>query len=401
MLSGHSYAQSVEEAPPLTIGGVSGLLIDAERGQVIFAKKENEKLRVGLASRLMTVYLSLVNAKPSAMVTASSEAASVADSQLNLRIGEKYSVEALAYAVLLTGAPDASIALAEFVGGSLNGFVDMMNETAGKIGMHSTYFSNPGGQLSEEQLTTAMDIAVFLRAAFAEPRFSNMFGTQAKPWYDARRTTLLTNRNTMFWSFEGTTGGIAGSTDPLLDSIVTSVTRDRMKLISILLEVPKTTSIADSISLFNYGFTNFRYGKLVSAGQTLKTVIVENQALNLLAKADAYYVYPIGDTFVRNFATTIDESKLKPPIRRNLSLGKAVFTLGDKTVIEVELVPEIDIFPQKTIWQVLSERMLASRELLWVIGILISIELLWLAYKIVARLKLRKSKQRGKTRLPF
>lgn len=382
-------AQEVPEEAPLAVEGVSALLFSAERGQVLFAKQETEQLRVGIASRMMTVYLALTNAKPGALVTASSEAASIQDAQLNLRVGEKYAVESLCYAVMLTGAPDAAIALAEFIGGDVADFVVMMNTAADKAGMHATRFENPSGYNDDNQYTTAADLSLFLRMALQDPGFSGMFGTQAKPWYDDRKTTLLTNRNNLFWTYDGTDGGISGSTDPQIESTITSANRNGMRLICILLDVPIASRVTDTVNLFNHGFAKYRYGKLVTAGQTLKTVVVAGQSLNLLARSDAYYVYPIGNTFVQDLTTVVDEAKLTPPILKNTVLGKAVFTLGDKTLIEVDLIPDTEILPQKTRWQILQERMLANREILWLIGLLVAVELLWILIHIVNALRRR------------
>ena len=382
-------AQDVSPEAPLAVEGVSALLFSAERGQVLFAKQETERLRVGLASRMMTVHLALTTAKQGALVTASSEAANYEHAQLNLRVGEKYAVEALCHAVMLTGAPDAAIALAEFLGGDVDDFVTLMNAAADKAGMHATRFANPTGQNDDNQYTTAADLATFLRMAMQDGAFSRLFSTQAKPWYDDRKTTLLTNRNNLFWTYDGTDGGLSGSTDPQLESIITSATRNGMRLVCILLDAPSSSRITDTVNLFNHGFSNYRYGKLVTAGQTLKTVVVAGKTLNLLAKNDAYYVYPIGNTFVQDLTTTVDETKLTPPIIVNTVLGKAVFTLGDKTLIEVDLVPDTEILPKKTRWQILLDRMLANREILWLIALLVVVEVLWIGYRLGGLLRRR------------
>ena len=387
-------AQEVNPEAPLAVDGVSALLFSAERGQVLFAKQETERLRVGLASRMMTVYLALTTAKQGAMVTASSEAATYENAQLNLRVGEKYAVEALCHAVLLTGSPDAAIALAEFLGGDVEDFVTLMNAAADKTGMHATRFVNPTGENDDNQYTTAADLALFLRMALQDTSFSRLFSTQAKPWYDDRKTTLLTNRNNLFWTYDGTDGGVSGSTDPQLESIITSATRNGMRLVCILLDSPTSSRITDTTNLFNHGFANYRYGKLVTAGQTLKTVVVAGRTLNLLAKSDAYYVYPIGNTFVQDLTTTVDESKLSPPIIVNTVLGKATFTLGDKTLIEVDLVPDTEILPQKTRWQILLDRMLANREILWLIALLLLVELLWICFRVGSRILRRLRRNR-------
>ncbi len=374
------------DAAPMVIEGVSAMLIDAERGQVLYAKQETEQLHIGLASKLMTVLLALENAKSGALITASSEAANVDGAMLNLRIGEKYGLENLAYATLLSGSNDASIALAEYVGGTSADFVSLMNAKADSMGMHGTKFTNPTGMNDDNQYTTAADLSIFIRQALENPAFSRIFGTQAKPWYDDRKTTLLTNRNAMFWSFDGTNGGVSGSNDPKLESIITAATRSNMQLICIVLDVPTGTNNADCTNLLTQGFTNYRYSTLVSAGQKLKDVNVEGQPVSLTARTDEYYVHPVGQSFVSAFTVTVDDLKLKPPVLKNTPVGKGVWTLADKTMVTVDLVPEADILPKQTQWQVLLERLQENREIVMLVLFLAMIEVIWVVVRLSSRI---------------
>ncbi len=375
------------EEVPLVVNGVSAMVVDAQRGQVLYEKQQTERLHVGITSKLMTVLLALENSKTGALITASSEAADVEGASLNLRIGGKYVMENLAYAAMLAGSNDAAIALAEYVGGTTVDFVGKMNAMAEKLGMRNTRFMNPTGRNDDGQYTTAEDLSVFMRYALTNADFSRIFGTQAKPWYDDRKTTLMTNRNAMFWSYDGTDGGISGSSEPSLESLVTTATRNNMRLICIVLDVPTASRSTDCTTLLNNGFANYRYGTLVAAGQTLKSVTIANQSLNLLAKTDAYYVYPVGQNFVKDLTITVDEAKLKPPVLKSTSVGKAVFTLADKTIIEVELVPENDVLPKQTRWELLLERLLDNREILLLIGFLVVVELIWVLWQVAMRIR--------------
>ena len=382
------------EGVPLVIDGVSAMLIDAQRGQVLYAKQETERLHIGITSKLMTVLLAMDNAKPGALITASSEAAEVKGAILSLRVGEKYGVENLAFAAMLSGANDAAVALAEYAGGTTADFVGMKNATAEKLGMHNTRFTNPTGMNDDNQYTTAEDLSVFMCHALSNTGFSRIFSTQAKPWYDDRKTSLLTNRNAMFWSYDGTDGGISGSNDPALESLVTTATRNNMRLICIVLDVPLSSRNTDCTNLLNYGFANFRYGTLVTAGQTLKSVLIDNQTMNLLAKTDEYYVYPVGQNFVKDLTITVDEGKLKPPVLKSTPIGKAVFTLVDKTVIEVDLIPESDILPKQTRLQLLLKRLLDNREILLLICILAVVEISMVLWRVFMRMRRNVSRKK-------
>jgi len=390
-----ALAADQESQPPLE--AISALLVDARRGQVIYSKNADEHVKTPLANRLLTALIALEKSSADAMVTASREAISVEGASLELTIGEKYSVRNLIYALLLTGANDAAVAIAEHVGGSEYGFVQLMNEYAVKIGMTGTRFSNVTGLYDESQYTTANDIALLLRTALTNTEFNRVFSTQAKPWYDKSRTVLLTNANNMFWSYEGTDGGILGYFDSSVQSIATTVTKSSMRLICILMDVPAEKVYAESVQLFNYGFDNFRYGTLVAAGSVQKSVVIGDETVNLVPTADVHYIYPRGQNYIKNVSINVDEAKLKPPVTKNSIVGIMTFTLMDDTVITVELYPDKEILPRKTEAQILRERLKENMELIYVIIGLLVLEFIMLISKVVnlarnKRFKGRKAK---------
>jgi D-alanyl-D-alanine carboxypeptidase len=99
-----------------------------------------------------------------------------------------------------------------------------------------------------------------------------------------------------------------------------------MRLICILSDSPYESTYADSIALFNYGFDNYRYGTLVAAGSVQETVMVEGETLNLVPTADVHYIYPRGQNYIKNYAISIDQDKLKPPVSKNSIVGIITFT---------------------------------------------------------------------------
>jgi len=360
---------------------VSALLFDARRGQVILSKAADELSHSSLANRIMAVLITLEKADVEAMVTASKDAANTENATLNLTVGEKYAVKNLLYALLLTGSPDAAIALAEYVGGSEEGFVNMMNEYAANLGMTDTVFVNCTGAYHENQVTTANDIAKLMKYALSNSNFNRFFGTQAKPWYDKEKTLLLTNTNNMFWSYPGTDGGLTASINNEIQSLVTTATKNNMRLVCVLLDIPTKNMYTDSIAYLDYGFNNYLYGTLVTAGVSQRTITVGGQDLNLVATTDVYYIYPKGQNFIKSVDINIDESKLKPPITRSTLVGMLTFTLMDDTVINVELYPDREILPQKTTRQILADRLRENKELLYLITFLIIIEIIILIYR--------------------
>jgi D-alanyl-D-alanine carboxypeptidase/D-alanyl-D-alanine carboxypeptidase (penicillin-binding protein 5/6) len=357
-------AFAIEEANKPKTDAVSAILFDARRGQILFSKTSDEKSLSPLANRIMTALIILEKVDTEAMIIASKEAATTEGATLKLTVGEKYATKNLLSALLLTGSPDAAITLAEYVGGSESGFVDLMNEYAVNLGLSNTKFTNTVGAYDEKQYTTANDILILMKYALSNSSFNRLFGTQAMPWYDEHKTMVLTNTNNMFWSYPGTDGGVTAGYDSDFQSI------------------PTKSMYNDSINILNYGFDNFLYGTLVSAGSSQQAITVEGQSLNLIVTSDVQYVYPKGQDYIKDIAINVDQSKLKLPITKNTVVGMLTFILEDDTSINVELYPDREILPQKTKSQVLKERLLENLELIYVIIGLIVLELIVGAYKL-------------------
>jgi D-alanyl-D-alanine carboxypeptidase (penicillin-binding protein 5/6) len=398
MFCAGSTVSSADGGVP-SIDAISALVIDARRGQIILSKGADEQIKTPVANRIMTALIALEKVEPSAVVTASKEARDVDGAKLDLAVGEKYSVNSLIYALILTGANDAAKAIAEYVGGGEAGFVSRMNEYASVIGMKNTRFTNSTGLYDENQYTTVSDIALLLKYALDNSaEFGKIFATQAKPWYDATKTILLTNSNSMFWDYEGTDGGIIGGFDDGLLTAVTTVTRSSMRLICVLSGSAEKI-YADTAALFNYSFDNFRYGTLVVAGSVQKTVTIEGETVNLVPSADVHYIYPRGQNYIKNIKFNIDD-KIKPPITKKTVMGVMSFTLLDGTVINIDLYADREILPKKTDAQILKERLNENKELIYVIIGLLVLEAIMLAVKAAGLIrKLRIARKAGRHRI--
>lgn len=375
---------------------VSAMLFDARRGQILYSKISDEVSHTPLANRIVATLLTLEKADPEALVTVSKDVVNTEGATLSLTVGEKYAVKNLLYAFLLTGSPDAAKAIAESVGGSEQGFVEMMNEYASIHGMSNTHFTNSIGSYNENQYTTAEDIRIIMKEALADSRFNRFFSTQAKPWYDKSKTLLLTNTNNMFWSYPGTDGGITAGNDTEFHSIITTATKNNMRLVCVLLDVPTKSMYNDSINLLNYGFDKFLESTLVTAGSGQQAITVEGQTLNLIVTSDVYYVHPKGQDYIKDVSINVDQSALKPPITTNTIVGTLTFILEDDTAINVNLYPDREILPQKTKMEKLKDRFMESRELIYVIIGLVILEIIIGAVKLYDYLKKRMTKKKSR-----
>jgi len=372
----------------------SALMLELRRGQVLYSKNPDEPLHISAASKLMTALIAIEKLDLNSMVTASKEAVNAEGALLGLTVGEKYQTESLIYASMLNNANDATIALAEAVGGTVDGFVKMMNDYASSLNMTNTVFANPTGTYSEGQRTTASDLAKLLRHALTtNSTFDSVFSSQAKPWFDEEKTIVLTNLNDMFWSYDGVDGGKVDYNDPKYQTVITTVTRGQQRLLCLLLDSPVESMYSDSMKLFDYGFSNFRRGILVSKGQTMDNKTIEGHEISLVVGSDVYYTYPVGENYILEFNIEPVKENFKLPLYKNTLLGTAKFTLVDGTVITVDLFPDREILPEMSKYDKFKKRIMEFKEIFYIIVGLAVIEVIILIVKFVKWLR-RKSVKR-------
>ena len=252
-------------AEPPEIKAPSAILMEVQRGQILYQKNPKLKLHVSCANKIMTGLIALekMQNQLNTNITVSKKAVSVEGAVLNLEVGGKYPVEDLIYSVLLGSANDSANVLAEYIGGDEKGFVELMNKKAQELEMKDTYFTNPTGLYDEKQYTTAYDLAVLIRYALTKSStFNEMFSAKARPWVDG--TQILINSNELFWSYDGVDGGKTGYNEIDRQTAITTATRNGQRLICIVLDSPEESMYDDSVKLLDYGFLNFRTCILVS-----------------------------------------------------------------------------------------------------------------------------------------
>lgn len=362
----------------------SAILLELRRGQVLYSKNPDEPLHIAAASKLMTALIVLEKTDSNTMVTASKEAVNAKGAMLEMTVGEKYSADSLIYASMLNNANDATIALAEAVGGTVDGFVKLMNDYAASLNMKNTVFVNPTGEYDEKQRTTASDLARLLRHALTtNVEFDTVFSSQAKPWFDKEKTLVLTNLNEMFWSYEGVDGGKVDYNDPKYQSVITTVTRGQQRLLCILLDSPAESMYSDSMKLLDHGFSNFRISILVSKDQPMIDLKIEGHDISLVAGSDVYYTHPIGVNYIKENRYDPLTSAHKLPLYKNTLMGTITFTLTDDTVITVDLFPDREILPELTLYEKVKKRLFEYREMLYIIIGLCVLEAFLLLAKII------------------
>jgi len=373
-------ASSLIPAPD--ISAPSAILVEAESGQVLYSKNPTRLSHISAACKLMTILVALENADINSNVTVSSESAGAEGSALNLEVGAKYPLEELLYAIMLTSANDAAIAVAEHVAaGSIEKFVSKMNETAKKLNMNNTHFENPTGLYSESQYTTAADIASLVKYAINNAEFNKMFCTTVRPWYySPGEDKIMTSSNKLFWGYAGgIEGGKTGYNKKEQQSIITTSSRNQLRLICVVLDTEENLMYQDATALLDYGFENFRKSVLVKKGEIIKTANYNGNEINLISQSNVMYVHPIGESYIKEFRATSD---LKAPLNKSIPAGKATYILQDGTEINVSLYPENITVPPDDIKTKVRKTISDNRDIFILLFVLIVIEGLLILFNL-------------------
>ena len=255
------------QGPEIT--STAAVIMEDTTETTIYAKNMDQVLYPGATVKVMTTLLALENAQLSDQVTMTATGVSgVTDggASISAQLDEVFTVEQCLYAIMLSSANDVALQIAEHIGGSVDGFVQMMNARAAELGCTNTVFTNPTGLPDENQHTTAHDMALIMKAAIDSESFRTIAGTSS---YTIPATNVsggervLTNNfamlnNTDASYYQYCLGGREGYTEASGSTLVCGAEKDGVSLIAVVLQGASGTTAAEAVSLLNYGFDNFQ-----------------------------------------------------------------------------------------------------------------------------------------------
>lgn len=235
------------------------IIYDRLSGKTLFGKSENETCKMASTTKIMSSLIVLENATDlTKTVTISKKAASIGGSRLGLSPNDKITVENLLYGLMLCSGNDAAVALAEYVGGSIEGFAKLMNEKASSLGLNSTHFITPHGLDNDDHFTTAYELAKLTDYALSNKTFAKIVNTKSQTIYINNRAKTLSNTNELLGNLNGVYGVKTGFTNGANRCLVTSCKRGDLDIICVVLGCDtKKNRTQDSIELINYAFNNF------------------------------------------------------------------------------------------------------------------------------------------------
>lgn len=344
------------EAPSMNVAARAAVLMEPSTGKVLLEQNSHDKLPPASVTKVMTIlliYEAIADGKIKFddVVTVSSHAASMGGSQVYLEAMEQQSVRDLLKSIVVASANDASVAMAEFIAGSEEGFVIMMNQKAQLLGMADTTFVNCCGLPAKGHETSAYDIALMSRELITKhPQVYEM----TKIWMDKiiHRTARgdeefgLANTNRLIKSYSGATGLKTGSTDEALYCISATAERDGLNLISVILGSPDSnTRFHEAMKMFDYGFANFKISKGDEAGTVMGKIKVhkgETEEVEFAVKTQINALVGKGNTKMMESHVEALEA-LSAPCPVGSKAGEIVYMFEGKEVGRSDLVTVTEV----------------------------------------------------------
>lgn len=266
-------AKPLEEGTPMTLTAPSAMLMEAETGTVIFEKNADEKRPVASVTKLMTLLILLERLEDGAItledqVTVSPNAAGQTGSQALLDAHAVYPLKDLLKSTIIASGNDSAVALAEYVAGTEESFVSLMNEKAEEMGLENTHYANCTGLPAQDHYTTARDVAVISREITKYPLYFDYSAT----WLDSLthpsgRVTDLTNTNRLVRFYQDCDGLKTGSTNEAKYCLSATAERNGMRLIAVVLGVPNSqTRFDEARAMMDYGFATYTRTQVARPG---------------------------------------------------------------------------------------------------------------------------------------
>ena len=255
---------STDTSNSLGLESASAILIEQSTGQVLYSHNVHEKLRPASVTKVMSILLIMESIESGKIaltdkVPCSENAASMGGSQIWLDTKESLTVDDMLKAICVNSANDCVVAMAEFIAGSEDAFVQMMNDKAYELGMSDTHFKNCHGLDEDDHVSSSYDIAIMSRELLTKhPNITNY----TTIWMDTLRygKTQLSNTNKLIKNYSGATGLKTGSTSLALYNLSASATRNNLSLIAVVMKAPSTKiRFAEAEKLLDYGFNTFSY----------------------------------------------------------------------------------------------------------------------------------------------
>ncbi len=332
--------------------GKSAYMIDYETGNVIYARNENERLPIASMVKIMTALLTFEEIEKGNLsydeeIVVSERASSMGGSQIFLDTNAKIKVENLLKSVIISSANDSCVALAERIGGSVEGFVKMMNDKACSLDMQNTHFVNCTGLPAPEGFSSAKDVSIMFSALISHPRYFDF----AKIWMEdfvhpSGRVTGMANTNKLIRFYNGCDGGKTGFTSEAKFCLAATAKRNDMRIIAVVIgEESSKTRFKEVSNMFDFAFANCTNEVLMSKDEIVANVLVsggKEKRVGVSLEKDAVVFKMKNEKSYFDINYEIND-RVKAPIRQGDIVGTAYVTKDGVVIDTINVVVTKDV----------------------------------------------------------
>lgn len=346
-----------ESAGSVTVTAPSVLLMEASTGKVLYEKDADTRRPPASVTKVMTILLiydalSAGKIHKEDVVPTSEYAASMGGSQVFLEAGEEQTVDTLLKCIVVSSANDACVAMAEYISGTEEAFVQQMNERAKGLGMENTVFKNCNGLDTDGHVTTARDIALMSRELIT--KYPDVY-EYTKIWMDTivHKTKKgeeefgLSNTNKLIRQYSYATGLKTGSTGEAKFCLSATAQKDGIDLIAVIMAAPDVkTRFADAQTLLNYGFSicrKYEDPDWESVQKTVKVERGEEDQVKVVQKSGFSYLDVSGADVSGVEKEVVPKASLKAPVKKGQKAGTVQYLLNGEKIGEVELAAADDV----------------------------------------------------------
>ncbi|PEZ02801.1 D-alanyl-D-alanine carboxypeptidase [Bacillus sp. AFS018417] len=348
-----SEKKEAETKPKLAEQASSAIVIEQDTGKVLFEKNPNEKLPPASMTKIMTMLLIMEQIEKGKLtlkdkVRTSEHAASMGGSQIFLEPGEEMTVNEMLKGIAIASGNDASVAVAEHIAGSEEGFVDMMNRKAKDLGLKNTHFQNPTGLPAKNHYSTAYDMAVMAKELMKYPlirKYTGKYEDYLRE--DTDKKFWLVNTNKLVRFYPGVDGVKTGFTTEAKYCLTASAERNGMRVISVVMGSPTSKERnAEVTKLLDYAFSQYMTKKMYTRGEKIQTVKVgkgKKETVDLVASDNVSLLMKKGETMKNIKKEVVAEEKVKAPIKKGDALGTLVIKKDNQVLLKQTIVAKEDV----------------------------------------------------------
>ncbi len=335
-------------------GSVSGILIEANSGKIIYEKNKDKQVSVASMTKMVAQIIILEHIENGSIkwddvVTVSKNAEDMGGSQIYIQQGEKITIEDLMKGISMASGNDATVQMAEVIGGSEEKFVKMMNDKVKELGLKNTHFKNCTGLDEEGHYSSAYDMAIIARDLVVNHpeilRFSSMYedylreNTENKFW--------LVNTNKLVRFYDGADGLKTGHTDAAKYCLAATAKRNGVRLIGVVLGVESAQARnVEAMNLLDYGFNNTKVNFLKEKGSIIKEIKLDKASIpniNIVLKDDLKVV-EIADGLKHKYNFDVKLNDINLPVKVGDIVGKINVLENGKFVSSFNLTVEKNVY---------------------------------------------------------